>query len=35
MVKDSPDLIPELAEEFQVPENFMRKRLEFKGHRAR
>lgn len=28
-VKDSPDSTPELAEEFQVSENFMRKRLEF------
>jgi len=28
-VKESPDPIPELAEEFQVSENFMRKRLEF------
>ncbi|MEM2914560.1 MAG: ImmA/IrrE family metallo-endopeptidase [Candidatus Bathyarchaeia archaeon] len=27
-VKESPDPIPELAEEFQVSENFMRKRLE-------
>ena len=26
-VKESPDPIPELAEEFQVSENFMRKRL--------
>jgi Zn-dependent peptidase ImmA (M78 family) len=30
-VKYSPDPIPELAEEFQVSENFMRKRLEFKS----
>ncbi|MDI6603333.1 MAG: ImmA/IrrE family metallo-endopeptidase [Patescibacteria group bacterium] len=29
-VTDSPDPIPELAEEFQVSENFMRKRLKFK-----
>jgi Zn-dependent peptidase ImmA (M78 family) len=29
-VKESPDPIPELAEEFQVSENFMRKRIEFK-----
>jgi len=29
-VEKSPDPIPELAEEFQVSENFMRKRLEFK-----
>ncbi|MEO0242800.1 MAG: ImmA/IrrE family metallo-endopeptidase [candidate division WOR-3 bacterium] len=29
-VKESPNPIPELAEEFQVSENFMRKRLEFK-----
>jgi len=29
-VKESPDLIPDLAEEFQVSENFMRKRLKFK-----
>ena len=29
-VKESPDPIPELAEEFQVSENFMRKRLELK-----
>ncbi|MCP8313121.1 MAG: ImmA/IrrE family metallo-endopeptidase [archaeon] len=29
-VRDSPDPIPELAEEFQVSPNFMRKRLEFK-----
>jgi Zn-dependent peptidase ImmA (M78 family) len=28
-VKESPDPIPELAEEFQVSPNFMRKRLEF------
>ena len=27
--KDSPDPVPALAEEFQVSENFMRKRLEF------
>lgn len=30
-VKESLDPIPELAEEFQVSENFMRKRLKFKG----
>ncbi|MEM3905524.1 MAG: ImmA/IrrE family metallo-endopeptidase [Nitrososphaerota archaeon] len=29
-VKESPDLVPELAEEFQVSENFMRKRFKFK-----
>jgi Zn-dependent peptidase ImmA (M78 family) len=29
-VRESPDPIPELAEEFQVSENFMKKRLEFK-----
>jgi len=29
-VKESPDLVAELAEEFQVSENFMRKRLKFK-----
>ena len=29
-VKDSPDPVPELAEEFQVSGNFMRKRLELK-----
>jgi len=28
-VKDSPDPIPELAEEFQVSPHFMRKRIEF------
>jgi Zn-dependent peptidase ImmA (M78 family) len=28
-VEESPDPVPELAEEFQVSENFMRKRLEF------
>jgi Zn-dependent peptidase ImmA (M78 family) len=28
-VQESPDPAPELAEEFQVSENFMRKRLEF------
>ena len=28
-VKEHPNPIPELAEEFQVSENFMRKRLEF------
>jgi Zn-dependent peptidase ImmA (M78 family) len=28
-VKESPDPIPDLAEEFQVSPNFMRKRLEF------
>ncbi|MFQ6063997.1 MAG: ImmA/IrrE family metallo-endopeptidase [Candidatus Bathyarchaeia archaeon] len=28
-VKDSPDPIPVLSEEFQVSENFMRERLEF------
>jgi len=31
-IKDSPDPIPELAEEFQVSENFMRKSLKFKGN---
>jgi len=31
-VKNSPDPIPELAEEFQVSENFMRKRLEFRSN---
>jgi len=31
-VKESPDPIPELAEEFQVSENFMRRRLKFKGN---
>ncbi|KPV62602.1 MAG: hypothetical protein AOA65_1729 [Candidatus Bathyarchaeota archaeon BA1] len=30
-VKESPDPILELAEEFQVSENFMRKRLEFEN----
>jgi Zn-dependent peptidase ImmA (M78 family) len=30
-VKESPDPIPALAEEFQVSENFMKKRLEFKS----
>ncbi|MGC9086798.1 MAG: hypothetical protein ACP5IT_11450 [Thermoproteota archaeon] len=30
-VKECPDPIPELAEEFQVSENFMKKRLEFKN----
>jgi len=30
--RESPDPIPELAEEFQVSENFMRKRLKFKGN---
>jgi Zn-dependent peptidase ImmA (M78 family) len=30
-VKESLDPVPELAEEFQVSENFMRKRLEFWG----
>jgi Zn-dependent peptidase ImmA (M78 family) len=30
-VKESPDPIPELAEEFQVSENFMRKRIEFEN----
>jgi len=30
-VRESPDPVPELAEEFQVSENFMRKRLKFKG----
>ena len=30
-VKDSPNPISELAEEFQVSENFMRKRLELKA----
>jgi len=29
-VKESLDPIPDLAEEFQVSENFMRKRLKFK-----
>jgi len=29
-VKESPDLVSELAEEFQVPEDLVRKRLEFK-----
>jgi Zn-dependent peptidase ImmA (M78 family) len=29
-VKESPDPIPELAEEFQVSENFMKKRLKLK-----
>jgi len=29
-VKESPDLVSELAEEFQVPEDLARKRLEFK-----
>jgi Zn-dependent peptidase ImmA (M78 family) len=29
-VKESPDPIPELAEEFQVSENFMRKRLKLR-----
>jgi len=29
-VKDSPDPIPELAEEFQVSSSFMEKRLKFK-----
>jgi len=29
-VKESPNPVPELAEEFQVSENFMRKRLNFK-----
>ena len=29
--ENSPDPIPELAEEFQVSENFMKKRLEFKN----
>ncbi|MEM3488054.1 MAG: hypothetical protein QXO75_00085 [Nitrososphaerota archaeon] len=29
-VKESSDQIPELAEEFQISENFMRKRLKFK-----
>jgi Zn-dependent peptidase ImmA (M78 family) len=29
-VKDSPDPIPELVEEFQVSPHFMKKRLEFK-----
>ncbi|MEM2876117.1 MAG: ImmA/IrrE family metallo-endopeptidase [Candidatus Bathyarchaeia archaeon] len=28
-IQDSPDPNPELAEEFHVSENFMRKRLEF------
>jgi len=31
-VGEPPDPIPELAEEFQVSENFMRKRLKFKGN---
>jgi Zn-dependent peptidase ImmA (M78 family) len=30
-VKESPDPIPELAEEFQVSENFMKKRLKLKN----
>jgi hypothetical protein len=30
-IKKSPDSVPELAEEFQASENFMRKRLKFKG----
>jgi len=30
-VQNSPDPIPELAEEFQVSENFMRKRLQLKN----
>jgi len=30
-VKEHPDPIPELAEEFQVSENFMRKRFEFEN----
>jgi Zn-dependent peptidase ImmA (M78 family) len=30
-VKESLDPIPELAEEFQVSENFMRKRLKLSG----
>jgi Zn-dependent peptidase ImmA (M78 family) len=34
-VKESPDPIPELAEEFQVSENFMRKRLRLKLVSAR
>jgi Zn-dependent peptidase ImmA (M78 family) len=29
-VQESPDPIPELAEEFQVSENFMKKRLKLK-----
>jgi hypothetical protein len=29
-IKESPDPIPELAEEFQVSENFMRERLSLK-----
>jgi len=29
-VEESPNPIPELAEEFQVSENFMRKRLKLK-----
>jgi len=32
-VIESSDPIPELAEEFQVSENFMKKRLEFKSLR--
>jgi len=31
-VRESPDPIPELAEEIQVSENFMRKRPRFKGN---
>jgi Zn-dependent peptidase ImmA (M78 family) len=30
-VQESPDPVPELAEEFQVSEHFLRKRLKFKG----
>jgi Zn-dependent peptidase ImmA (M78 family) len=29
-VQESPDPVPELAEEFQVSENFMRKRLKLR-----
>jgi Zn-dependent peptidase ImmA (M78 family) len=34
-VKESPDPIPELAEEFQVSENFMKKRLNLKMDRVK
>jgi len=34
-VKDSLNPIPELAKEFQVSENFMTKRLEFKNKRGK
>jgi len=30
-VRNSPSLIPELAEDFQVSENFMKKGLEFEN----